>query len=112
MKARIKSTGEIIDFLGSSIEYGTCTWIDSKGDFNQGPNPGIEILESGKPIDWEQRRYEIAKDVLITLIPMCANVSRETKDNTIQTNVGFSFEGFSKGAVNLADALIAELKKK
>lgn len=64
MKAKIKSTGEIIDFLGSFIEYGTCTWIDSKGDFNQGSAPGIEILETGKPIDWEQRRYEIAKDML------------------------------------------------
>lgn len=83
MKARIKKTGEIIDFLGSSIEYGTCTWIDSKGDFNQGPAPGIEILETGKPIDWEQRRYEIAKAIFAYHQTYTASEAVEAADDLI-----------------------------
>lgn len=100
MKARIRKTGEIIDFLGSSIEYGTCTWIDSKGDFNQGPSPGIEILEAGKPIDWEQRRYEIARSMMAAFMSnSCSNVYGETVEQQ------------AKDAVKYADALIEELKR-
>ena len=47
MKAKIISTGEIIDFKGSSIDHGTFTWIDSNNIYHQGdfPRGGIEILE-------------------------------------------------------------------
>ena len=48
-----------------------------------------------KEIDWEQRRYEIAKDVIITLFP-----SKHLTDSEIISS-----------AVKLADALIEELKK-
>lgn len=52
----------------------------------------IELM----PIDWEQRRYEIAKDLYIALF---------------QKNEFFkSIEGASKTAVNMANALILELK--
>lgn len=62
MRARIVATEEIVDFLGSSIEHGTSTWIDSKNIYHQGSLPigGIEILEK-EDINWEQRRYELAK---------------------------------------------------
>lgn len=48
-----------------------------------------------KEIDWEQRRYEIAKDVLSTLVsdPIIADCEIPSK------------------AVRYADALIKELKK-
>lgn len=51
-------------------------------------------LEFSKGIDWEQRRYEIAKDILAA-----------TYD--------FPMDGksYAKVAVGVADALIAELKK-
>ncbi len=104
MKARIKSTGEIIDFLGSSIEYGTCTWIDSKGDFNQGPNPGIEILESGKPIDWEQRRYEIAKDIIVRFITH--------EDCEVRNEWHRMKAQYIRYAIEDADTIIEGLKKK
>lgn len=124
MKAKIKATGEIIEveeypYISFTVNqcfyrqmYSMSFYKIDELEILDNHNFRPQIINANNPIDWEQRRYEIAKDVLITLIPMCANVSRETKDNTIQTNVGFSFEGFSKGAVNLADALIAELKKK
>ena len=49
-----------------------------------------------KEIDWEQRRYEIAKDVLSALIP----------------NRYMSYEQMPGVAVKFADTLIEELKKK
>lgn len=49
-----------------------------------------------KEIDWEQRRYEIAKDVLIALI---------AKPEIVLT------ASDAKVAIRYADALIKELKK-
>lgn len=49
-----------------------------------------------KEIDWEQRRYEIAKDVLIALI---------AKPEIVLT------ASDAKVAIRYADALIEELKK-
>lgn len=52
-------------------------------------------------IDWDQRRYEIAKDVLIAWY---SNPNRIYKT--------LSPENCTKEAVEVADALIEELKKK
>lgn len=90
--------------MGSSIEYGTCTWIDSKGDFNQGPAPGIEILEAGKPIDWEQRRYEIVKDILVRLITH--------EDGCIRNEWSRMKEQYISDTIEAADVIIEGLKKK
>ena len=54
-----------------------------------------------KEIDWEQRRYEIAKDVLIAWY---SNPNRICKT--------LSPENCTKEAVEVADAFIEELKKK
>lgn len=51
-----------------------------------------------KEIDWEQRRYEIAKDALAALLS--------------NPTIGGVYASYSKVAVNYADALIEELKKK
>lgn len=51
-----------------------------------------------KQIDWEQRRYEIAKDTLAALI-------------SNPNHCGKSYESEVKHAVEFADALIDELKK-
>lgn len=51
-----------------------------------------------KEIDWEQRRYEIAKDLFVR---MCVGV------------YGYNFlHSDVESAVEMADALIEELKKK
>lgn len=52
-----------------------------------------------KEIDWEQRRYEIAKEVLPLIIG----------DTVIDY---LDVVEVAKGAVRLSDALIEELKKK
>lgn len=63
---------------------------------NQKLRSGIAYGErSPKHIDWEQRRYEIAKEVL-------AHMANSTRS--------FTYYG-PETAVNLADLLIAELIK-
>ena len=51
-----------------------------------------------KEINWEQRRYEIAKDALAVLIS--------------NSTIGGVYASYSKVAVDYTDALIEELKKK
>ena len=53
-------------------------------------------------IDWEQRRYEIAKDTLQGILNGFTATKEDIEDNS---------EPLAKCAVYLADALIAELKK-
>lgn len=53
-----------------------------------------------KEIDWEQRRYEIAKDALNSLIA-----------SIVVENVVDDKEIYAKYAINIANALINELKK-
>ena len=54
-----------------------------------------------KEIDWEQRRYEIAKDILAA---WCSNSDRAI-------NLGM-YDDKSAAAVRYADTLIKALKKK
>lgn len=70
MKAKIKSTGEVIEVLqtediitkrGVERQYvdnkrSWCTYVQSELEFIK--------EEPCKTIDWEQRRYEIAKEIL------------------------------------------------
>ena len=61
-------------------------------------------------IDWEQRRYEIAKDMLPAIYMDDGNAQRADHS----PSNGFEYktpEGCAKEAVHLADALINELKK-
>lgn len=51
-----------------------------------------------KGIDWEQRRYEIARCALTALLS--------------NPTIGGVYASYSKVAVDYADALIEELKKK
>ena len=56
-------------------------------------------LEFKKDIDWEQRRYEIAKDMMAAFLSnSCSNVYMGNPNEQ------------AKEAVMYADALIAELK--
>lgn len=62
-----------------------------------------------KPIDWEQRRYEIAKDMLCTIYMDEGNERRST-DPGIEFEYQ-SLEGNAREAVRYANVLIEELKK-
>ena len=63
MKAKIISTGEI-------LEVGYITMLRDDDSLYNASVHDIEIIDDStdKAIDWEQRRYEIAKDVLAGLV--------------------------------------------
>jgi hypothetical protein len=110
MKKRLRKTGEIVDVVSFNNFYQSerddsdqVSYIDSKGvehhhvrglnlwwDFEDIPIEDTRIPD----FDWEQRRYEIAKEVFASIY-------------------GFTIDriNFAKYAVDAADALIAELKK-
>lgn len=122
MKYRIRKTGEIIDVvsysgLTSTIRDKNDDWvdyIDSNGNEIRHAQLNkywdLELVnETETDIDWEQRRYEIARDVLAS--------------SSIKTAVDLLGAGYSIGednmgvacakqAVAMADALIVELKKR
>lgn len=56
-------------------------------------------IKKANEIDWEQRRYEIAKDVLVGML---------SNPNIVEGDVSTPIVGVS---VQIADLLIAELKK-
>lgn len=90
MKAKYKTTGEIIEVEPA----GSLNCPVSVYQTKDGRKFTMYALEFEKEIDWEQRKYEIAKDILAA-----------TYD--------FPMDGksYAKVAVGVADALIAELKK-
>lgn len=113
-KCRIIDTGEIVDVV-SWGESGTFTdYYDSTGVFHHSNLNKYkhfeEIMESPQNnIDWEQRRYEIAKDMLCAIYIDDGNESR-----CANHAMGFeyqSLEGSARTAVRYANVLINELKK-
>lgn len=98
MKARIKVTGEVVDVKPSGTMRISCgAYLTEDGRIIPGT-----ALEFEKNIDWEQRRYEIAKAV------MQGRLSNQYGDVLVGER---DFAGVAANAVEFADALIAELKK-
>ena len=98
LKAKVKATGEVIDVEPSGtmlVSCGSFITIDGR------KIPGT-ALEFEKAIDWEQRRYEIAKAA------MQGRLSNQYGDVLVGER---DFEGVAVSSVEFADALIAELKK-
>lgn len=62
-----------------------------------------------KEIDWEQRRYEIAKQMLASIYLDEGQEARSGR-HTVEFEYQ-DYEGSAREAVSFADALIAELKK-
>lgn len=123
MKKRIRKTREIVDVIAYYNCYcserdttDSVSYIDSKGvehHNEKGLNLwwDFENMEEAPntDIDWEQRRYEIAKTMLHAIYLDDGNAERADK-----SSFGFKYKGFqdsAKEAVRFADALIAELKK-
>lgn len=117
MKAKLKN-GEIIkiadynqivlehcDSYGNPIQV---NWSDVKQILDDDGIPlGISKLNTGSiitdTIDWEQRRYEIAKEMLPVLC------ERQRKSEYIER---LRYNEAANLAIEYADALIEELKKK
>jgi hypothetical protein len=93
MKVRIKKTGEIINIADyARVVLDKC---DSYGNPIEVGFDEVEIIQDNPSnIDWEQRRYEIAKECVVVLM-----------------RNEMTLEDAAKISVEQADALIAELKK-
>lgn len=91
MKAKIKSTGETVN-----------VHEDINGDFvtESGSLYRNWQLEFETEIDWEQRRYEIAKELMRGFATNPHNMLVDAKIGTL-----------AEWSVSGADALIAELRK-
>ena len=102
MKAKVKDTGEIVDVKFSTHPNPavdeTYWWCKDK----QESYHKSELDFMGSAIDWEQRRYELAKDAMngILSAPVVAGVNPNPSVKDIATL-----------SVRLADALIKELKR-
>jgi hypothetical protein len=111
-KAKIRKTGEVVDivcFNSSTIrcEYDSVSYIDSEGaehvkeplnyywDFE-------DISNIDNTIDWEQRRYEIAKEILPSALEVSFGARTEVEDKDLVISY----------AIELADAFIQRLKEK
>ena len=104
MKAKVKATGQIIELNDeklSLLDYARGIYRDTEG--NKFHRKELEFIKNkdGQPIDWEQRRYEIAKSVLQGF---CANSEPSIAQGT-------TFQQIAGWSIELADILIAELKK-
>ena len=99
MKARIKKTGEVINIAEyAKVVLESC---NSYGDPLELGFDEVEILQDkSDDIDWEQRRYELAKELMKGF---ASNPHNQCVDATTETLAQWSVGG--------ADALIAELKK-
>lgn len=93
MKARIKSTGVLVDVTPqlniNSQHSGDYLYVCDNMVFRE-----CELDFSA--IDWEQRRYELAKDIIKAVIA---------------DDRGGNSDAIAKYAVNCADALIKRLKE-
>ena len=88
MKARIKSTGKIVE-IKNLYDDGTALVNDKYFKVS-------ELDFFSETIDWEQRRYELAKDIIKAVVA---------------DDCGGNSDALAKYAVNCADALIKRLKE-
>lgn len=114
MKARIINTGEEITILGISSQWGSAQYIDSNRVLRVRTfcDKEIEIIstDNEESINWEQRRYEIAKEAMGAFI---ASPSYQFFVNNNYYEAQHTAPNFvAKDAVEYADALINELKKR
>lgn len=105
MKAKIISTGEIIQIVSSKFEMGYITVLHEDNKFTNVASDEIEMIDDWekKEIDWEQRRYEIAKDVLIGII---------AEESIPGTDPFHYIDKDVSRAIEYADELIKHLKSK
>lgn len=106
MKARIKATGEIVE-VEDLYDDGTAL---VKGRYFKVSE--LEFFEDFETIDWEQRRYELAKSAMQGILSneeevYFARVCAKYKENEKHTVP----KAVAQFAVSCADALIEELKK-
>lgn len=114
MKAKDKKTGEIVEIERFGADGSYTVFRNSEGELMNLPvsfyDNYEEIIETEDTIDWEQRRYEIAKEMMPQVFheltrALQAGVKLECVADMTPMEVT------AERAVWYADALIAELKK-
>lgn len=110
MKAEILGTGEIVEYIGTSSEYGKTSYIDSDEILQQKSMDGkIKILEYSyaKEIDWEQRQF----DIYVTLIQKCGRrEAAERAGRCIETYKEVA-NVYEKSNANVIKETFAKLRK-
>lgn len=98
MKAKIISTGEI-------LKVGYITMLRDDDSLYNASVHDIEIIDDStdKAIDWEQRRYEIAKDALAGII---------SEESIPGVDPFHYIDKDVSRAIEYADELIKQLKSK
>ena len=95
MKARVKSTGVLVDVTPqlniNSQHNNNYLYVCDNMVFRE-----CELDFFSETIDWEQRRYELAKDIIKAVVA---------------DDCGGNSDALAKYAVNCADALIKRLKE-
>lgn len=95
MKARVKSTGVLVDVTPqlniNSQHNNNYLYVCDNMVYRE-----CELDFFSETIDWEQRRYELAKDIIKAVIA---------------DDCGGNSDALAKYAVNCADALIKRLKE-
>ena len=97
MKAKIEKTGEIITVRHECDSYGRVRYRDcshQNGELYDSFELDFKV-DNQKSIDWEQRRYEIAKAVI----------------GGLEVNSQSPIESDCKLAVEIADEMIKQLKE-
>lgn len=97
MKARVKDTGEVVDVRPCSEPLNVRLAFYETENGRKFP---MFALEFETEIDWEQRRYEIAKELMRGFVTNPHNMLVDAKIGTL-----------AEWSVSGANALIAELKK-
>lgn len=90
--------------------YGMCYLCEYEGSNHYIPATHLTITDWSN-IDWEQRRYEIAKEAM-TAIMSNADFYGQVLDQSAEKGQRQIQNSISEAAVIFADALIEELKKK
>lgn len=113
MKAKIRKTGEIVDVIAfksseACPEKDWVRYVDSEGlDLIQELNAleDLEVIDKteDKAVDWEQRRYDLAKRYSIEFVKLQHYQGR--------TECGIPYSKVVGWSVELADELIAKLKE-
>jgi hypothetical protein len=110
MKARVKATGEIINIADyARVTLDRC---DSYGNPIELSFDEVEILqERSDNIDWEQRRYELAKAAMQGILSDEEEVRYACSEADYKKGEKHTVpKGIARFAIACADALINELK--
>lgn len=109
MKARVKSTGVLVDVIPktntNALHSGDNIYVCDNMVFRECE---LDFLNLGNSaIDWEQRRYELAKSAMQGIL---SDINQSHYACSEENYEKYIPKGISKFAIVCADALINELK--